>query len=246
VTAAAADAAGNGSPESDPVTVLLDRTAPAAPTLEGTAGPTRAATLPVSGVAEPGATVSVLLDGAEVATAVAAADGAWQAEVTLPQADGPAAVTALAVDAAGNASPESDPLALLVDRTAPAAPVLTWPAPGELVQHGTVTLRGTAEPGATVTAWIAGVPATATAGEDGQFLLPLDLEAGELALQLTATDAAGNVSPEATASLTVLAGGGKPGSGCGCGSGVGGAPSVAALLGLLALWPRRRRRPAGR
>jgi MYXO-CTERM domain-containing protein len=241
IAAVARDAAGNASPASDAVAVTVDRTAPGAPSLTGAGGPTRAASLAVQGVAEPGATVSLRLDGVEVASVQALADGSFSADVPLPGADGAALVTAVALDAAGNAGPASQAIEVLVDRTAPGAPVLTWPAAGEHVQQGTVTLRGTAEPGATVTAWLAGLPVTSAAGPDGQFQLPIELAAGEYQLQLTATDAAGNVSPEAPAALTVLAGGGKPGSGCGCGTGAGGGPSAAALLALLALWPRRRR-----
>jgi MYXO-CTERM domain-containing protein len=109
-------------------------------------------------------------------------------------------------------------------------------------------VTGTAEAGATVVLSIDGAPfATVTAGPDGAFAAEVSAAEGEHVLSAVATDAAGNASPAAdrpfVAEAPVVAPppfDGLAGSG-GCGCGVGGEAGALALLGLLALVPRRRR-----
>ncbi|HEX9050891.1 MAG TPA: Ig-like domain-containing protein [Anaeromyxobacter sp.] len=244
VRATAADAAGNVSPEATR-SFTLDTAAPAAPVLAApAAGPTNATQVSVAGTAEPGATVHVLVGGVEVATATAAAGtGAFAVTVALPAGDGAAPITATAEDAAGNASVASAAVALTVDRTAPAAPVVDAPANGAVVPPGDVVLSGHAEPGALVTIAGGTAPVTATAAGDGAWSATLTLAAGPYTLSATATDAAGNLSAATQVSVTARADGGAAGGGgggCGCRS-TGGATGPLALLALLALAPRRRR-----
>ena len=251
----ATDAAGNASDLGVASGFTLDAVLPGAPVLAsplpGGALSTSEASLPVSGAAEPGATVRFLLDGVVVATAVADGAGAFSADVPLPVADGSTVLTVVAVDAAGNASAASAGVTVEVDRTAPAAPTLDAPADGAVLPPGEVEVRGHAEPGATVTVTAAGNTVTiAAAPGDGGWSVALTLPEGTHAVTATAQDGAGNASAPASATVIVRAdadagGGGDGGGGCGCRTGAGGgAPALLGLLALLALAPRGRRRAA--
>ncbi len=180
------DAAGNAS-------VPLPLTAP-----DITAPPAPGATLDpsgavVTGTGEIGARVTVV-DGAGtlLGSAVVTAQGNYSITLSTPQIDSQALSVAQR-DAAGNLSPATGLTA--PDITAPGAPVAQVGADG-----GTVT--GTGEPGATVVVRtpLGGVVGTAVVNTDGSYsvaLAPAQID-GEV-LVVRQTDAAGNVSPIATA-----------------------------------------------
>lgn len=197
---------------------VLDHTAPAAPALAlhpasdsgaSSADQVTAVTTPTfTGSAEPGATVE-LLDGVTVLGATTATGGLWSLTSTR-LADGPHAVTARAVDAAGNLSPQSTPLVVTVDTRAPEPPVLTSPAATASPQP---VLAGTAEPGSTVTVSVGGADYVTSAGTGAWSVdlataapvagvLALD-RAGANTVRVRATDLAGNVSPPGTQELVV-------------------------------------------
>lgn len=195
------DRAGNAS---DPVAVafVADSIAPPAPVIASPASgsATSAASATVSGTAEGGATVRILVDGVQVGTAVAAG-GAFSATVPLPAGDGDAVVTAVAVDAAGNASPASAPVAVTVDRTAPPPPAFAAPSPTNLAL---VPVSGTAEAGATVEVLDGGVSvATTTALPDGTFSVGAPLGEGARTVSVVARDAAGNATAAGPATVVV-------------------------------------------
>src|SRR5690606_27148871 len=100
-------------------------------------------------------------------------------------------VTVTATDKAGNSSPEATVTA--PDTTAPDAPTDL-----EISEDGT-ELTGKAEPGSTVTVTTPSGEVKVEAGADGNFTVTLDpaLTNGE-DVTVTATDKAGNSSPEAT------------------------------------------------
>ncbi len=241
VTASAVDALANASGISAPVSVLVDWTAPAAPSLAALTSPTSATTVTVAGTAEPGATVEILVDGTVVATLVAAADGTFSAPVVL--GEGSHAVTATATDVAGT-SLESSSRTVVVDLTAPAAPSVTAPATDSVVVEGIVIFSGTAEAGATVAVTVNDTVTTGVAAGDGTFSIPVTLPAGDWAAAVTATDPAGNTSATVTRSFkaTPAASRSDPGAGgCGCKAGDS-SPAALLLLPLaLLLAPRRRR-----
>ncbi|KMK19836.1 hypothetical protein ABW11_25020, partial [Pluralibacter gergoviae] len=173
LTAAATDAAGNSSA---PVTLpgfTVDTAAPGAVTdLTITNDATGAAvagggslndnTPTVSGRAEPGSTVTVYDGATGLGHAVAGEDGSWR--IILPRLEDGTYdnLTAVATDAAGNAS---DPVTLpgfTVDTAAPGAVTdltVTNDATGAAVAGGgslndnTPTVSGRAEPGSTVTVY---------------------------------------------------------------------------------------------
>ena len=87
------------------------------------------------------------------------ADGNWSIQVTQPLSEGPHTLTAVATDAAGNASTPAS-FALTIDTTPPAAPIIV--AGEGLIGGATLgkrrqyekyhpVLSGTGEPGATIT-----------------------------------------------------------------------------------------------
>lgn len=217
LTVTVTDAAGNVSPVSSPLTVIIGDALPGVPVVTGVVddtgadaadGVTADPTLVIQGTAEAGATVEVFIDGAAVGTTVADGAGAWAFDHTRTVlADGAHAVTATATDAAGITSAVSSALSVTVDSVAPAAPS----APNLLARSdtgpsdsddytGTATpiLFGTAEAGAlvTVSSDRDGPVGTATAGIAGRWVLTPDAALGDgpHVLTATASDLAGNVS----------------------------------------------------
>ena len=131
MTVTAADIAGNVGLASPSTSITIDITAPAkpgTPTLNpandtgrsATDGITNVATHTVTGSATAGTTVT-LYDGAAVVGSTAAVTASYSfTSVTL--AEGPHALTATAVDVAGNVSPVSTTKTVTIDTIAPAAP----------------------------------------------------------------------------------------------------------------------------
>jgi len=160
VSATATDAAGNVSaPATDSFTVStgpVDTTPPDAPVITTPAdGSTVHSDTPtVSGTAEPDSAVVVKEDTNVVCTATTGKDGKWSCVPTIPLSDGDHTFTATATDAAGNTS---DPAttSFTVDTSdqgqPPAAPVVTSPKNGSTGNSGTAPIKGTADPGSTVT-----------------------------------------------------------------------------------------------
>jgi predicted secreted protein len=132
VNASYQDAAGNNGTASNNLTLTYDTRAPGAPSVPVLAagddsgasdsdGVTNDTTLSFSGTAEAGATVR-LYDGATQIGSATATGGTY----TIPVAglaEGNHSLTAVAIDAAGNASPASGTLSLVVDTTPPTTTV---------------------------------------------------------------------------------------------------------------------------
>ncbi|WDY57213.1 BapA/Bap/LapF family large adhesin [Pseudomonas sp. PSKL.D1] len=181
------DAAGNTSPAISLLT--SDLTAPAALTnvVLNNNG------LTLTGLGEAGATVTVRgPDGTIIGTGLVAANGSFT--LTLNSAQLNAQLLSVTQTDAGN----NTSVAVSVtapDLTPPAAPTaLSLAATG-------LQLSGSAEAGSTVTVRDASgnVLGTAVAGSNGTFQLTLSVaQTNGQNLQVTATDAAGNVSPAAT------------------------------------------------
>jgi LPXTG-motif cell wall-anchored protein len=236
VTATATDAAGNESGPSAPVSFTVDTTGPAAPVITSPAdgSTTNDDTPPITGTAEPGSIVTIVIDGTEVGAAETDESGDWTFQPTTPLTEGDHTVTATATDDAGNTGPAAS-VDFTVDTTPPAAPVITSPADGSATDDSTPPITGTAEPGSEVTVIVDGEPVgTTTADEDGNwtFTPATPLTDGEHVITATATDAAGNAGPASTP-LTL-----RIGSGATAAPGVlpvtgGGSPLIAAFAGAL-------------
>ncbi|UYZ58194.1 LamG-like jellyroll fold domain-containing protein [Hymenobacter latericus] len=96
------------SASSNTNTFLVDSTPPPAPVVTAPANGSLSAATPIySGTAEPGATVTVLVDGSSIGTATASAGGTWNLAQVQPLAFGSHTVRARATDAAGNTGPDS-------------------------------------------------------------------------------------------------------------------------------------------
>lgn len=204
LTATARDAAGNLS-DATTFSLVVDSTAPEAPTIDalGTGGFIDPGEVTLTGTAEPDATIEVFDAGILVGQAFAEADGTWSLIVS-ELAAGSHVFTAVATDAAGNASPSSPPQTVVADDQPPAVSLTSAvlavdsgdSASDQVSNAGTVTLTGTAEPGSTLT-FFGGASGTTPLGDslvvgsDGNWTLTTTLPEGQHRLVVTATDAAG-------------------------------------------------------
>ncbi|GAA4360218.1 hypothetical protein GCM10023087_35790 [Microbacterium rhizosphaerae] len=201
VNATAADAAGNVSAVSNTNTFTIDTTPPTAPiVLTPANGSSTSDTTPmISGLAEPDSTVTVSIDGSPLGTTTTT-DGSGNWTLTAPTlTPGSHTVSATATDAAGNISAPSSTNTFTIDTTPPAAPVIVSPADGAILTTNQPPITGTAEANSTVSVIIDGsVAGTATADGSGNwtFTPPAPLSEGGHTVVATATDAAGNVSPQ--------------------------------------------------
>ncbi|MBW7457967.1 DUF5011 domain-containing protein, partial [Paenibacillus sepulcri] len=105
---------------------VIDITAPAAPVFTSPVNGQTAndATPTFSGTAEPGSTVTIVLDGASVGTTTAAGDGSWTWTTAPTLAEGAHTASIRATDAAGNTGTDSNVIAFTVDMTAPVITLL--------------------------------------------------------------------------------------------------------------------------
>jgi hypothetical protein len=218
-TAKATDAAGNtGSTVS--VTSIKDTLAPAAPTISAPlyVNIGNVANVPVSGTAETGAAVTLLVADAGAAhtvsqTATANGAGDWSTTGLNLTAlnDGAVAYTATATDVAGNTG-ASAAVTKTKDTLAPGLPTVSVPPFVNAGNVANVPVSGTAEPDATVTLTVTDpgtahtVPQTVTASGAGAWsataLNLTTLNQGTVTYKVTATDAAGNASAIATTTNT--------------------------------------------
>ncbi|MCL2894276.1 Ig-like domain-containing protein [Brenneria sp. MC1SB4.1] len=187
INVVASDAAGNASAATS--ITAPDTTAPSTPTAllvvaDGTA---------VSGTAEAGSTVKITdAAGNELGRATVGNDGRFTVPLSPALTNGEA-INVVASDAAGNASTAATSTA--PDTTAPSTPA------DLLVAADGAAVSGTAEAGSTVkiTDAAGNELGSVTVGEDGHFTVPLSpaLTNGE-AINVVASDAAGNASTAAT------------------------------------------------
>jgi hypothetical protein len=224
----ALDLAGNRSAPSATLSLVIDTTAPLAPSVlrlmsaddSGTAGDdiTNVNTARFTGTAEAGATVRlVLANGTVVGTAQVGLNGTFTVRSTTPFADGTFTLAASVMDVAGNIGTVGPSTSVTIKTTQPSAPS----APGLLanedsgVQGDGITnvnkphLMGTATAGISVQLLSATglVLGTATTSQAGVYsLIPTQaLPEGPNTLSVVAVDVAGNTSPaSASASFTIL------------------------------------------
>jgi cyclophilin family peptidyl-prolyl cis-trans isomerase len=212
----ATDVNGNANAASDPVSLTFNSVVP---TLTITSQDTNNTTPIIAGtVSEPDAPVSVTVNGQTYTATVTG--NTWAAAVTSALADGTYSVTATSTDAAGNTGTVTSPTGLIIDTVAPATPTLALAAAdddgtvgGFRTTQSTVALTGTAEAGTTVTLstttsgnapGTGPVVATTTAGANGTFTFNnVSLAVGPNSFVVTATDAAGNVSPTFAQTFTL-------------------------------------------
>ncbi|RZJ08411.1 MAG: hypothetical protein EOP39_13915, partial [Rubrivivax sp.] len=222
VTARTADAVGNLSSASAGLAIVIDATAPAAPSAPDLASGSDSGTSSTdnitsttsptfTGTAEAGSTVTLYdTDGTTVLGSATATGGAWSI-TSSALAAGSHTLTAKATDAAGNVSSTSSGLSATIDTTSPTALALdttTVPASAATSGNGIATLSATDSLGITY-ALAAGNGINDA--DNGSFSISGNalhvgastLTAGTYKLYLSATDVAGNVAHQAF-TLTVV------------------------------------------
>ncbi len=179
----ATDAAGNAAQAERHV--VRDTQAPAlslAAPAEGLV--TRESSVALSGRVEDATAVTLTLGGAPVAVGT---DGAFSATAALA-ADGPAPLSLVATDAAGN---RTELVRNVVRDTQAPTLELTSPTDGAVVRDETASISGRVADATAVSVTVNGTPATVA---DGAFTASLTLADGETRVVVIATDAAGNAA----------------------------------------------------
>jgi uncharacterized protein (TIGR03382 family) len=201
-TARATDVAGNVGPTSNPGnSFTVDLTAPNAPVITTPTNNqlTNDNTPTISGTAEANSTVTIYAGGTQIGTATADGSGNWTFTPTTGLSpDGTFALTATATDVAGNVSTTSTTVNVVIDTTAPAAPVVQTPANNSIGNDNTPTFSGTAEANSTVAIFVGATQVgTATADSSGNwtFTPTATLADGTYVVTAKATDPAGNTGP---------------------------------------------------
>lgn len=210
----ATDAAGNTSAVSSPLSYTAGSTSSGPPAQPGapvdaavSGGYVNAAhdkaSQTIGGTTEEGATVTIYDNGAKVAAVTADGAGAWTYKVGILANGSSHSYAVTATDGSGAVSAMSDALSFTVDTKRPTAP--TGLADASIsngfvnAAHDTAgqSLTGTAEAGALVTVYDAGVKLGTAAADASTGAWTCDLGVladGAHRLTATATDAAGNLS----------------------------------------------------
>ena len=225
----AVDAAGNTSAASPALTLTIDTTPPAAPSVptllpaddSGTKGDdiTNVKQPHLIGTSEPGAMLQILnASGAVVGVTVVLTDGSYSAQISSPLADGSYAFRAQGTDAAGNVGPASSALNLVIFTPpvvppTPSIPVLlaaddTGVKGDDLTSVRQPRLTGTATVGLTVQILDASgdVLGSGTVAANGTYTIALaaPLADGAYSFQARACDLSGDYSATSgTMTLTI-------------------------------------------
>lgn len=213
-TSKAVDTAGNVSTTSSALKVVVDTVAPNKPGFSAfapdghlvTSGDTNASQLTLKGGAAANSTINIYDGTTQVGTTTADGSGVWSF-TTGTLTDGSHAITAKAMDAAGNLSAASTALGVTVDTIAPDAPsVLSFSPDSNVVGDGvtsanTITLAGAAAAGITVKVYDGTTQiGSTTTGSDGAWsFATATLADGNHSFTSKAVDTAGNVSAASSA-----------------------------------------------
>jgi len=227
--------AGTSSEPSVPFPVVIDTSAPVAPSLAAVTDDVGAVTGPIasgdttddnqptlSGSGEVGSTITVIDNGSVMGSTLVDQQGQWTFTPADALTDGNHRFEIISTDPAGNVSAPSAEYLISVDTLAPARPALDsvfddqgdrtgFLVTGETTDDAEPGLRGTAEAGSTVVILDKGVEigrVQASASGEWTFTPTTPLSNGSHALSVQAIDAAGNASlPSASFDLNVVDGG---------------------------------------
>jgi uncharacterized surface protein with fasciclin (FAS1) repeats len=213
VQAQTVDNVGTVVSESEPVQIVVGGEAPTTPGASGAAAfDPITNTYTFSGTAAPGATITILSNGAPVGATTADEAGNWSVAVPADAATGD--VQMQVTDATGVTQP-AQPVEL-----GPRPPSLSPPAEPQIdpatgavtlpIQAGSSTWTGQGEPGTQVEIMVDGVSAgTTEVDASGAWSLPLELADGAHTVQLNTLDPSGTVL-SSSSPFTVVAGGEAP------------------------------------
>jgi hypothetical protein len=204
--------AGSGATSAAPsaLSVTVDTHVPAAPVLVGDTVVNTNQVL-LTGTAEANSTVKVFDGTTLVGTTTAGATGNWSV-TTGALTNGTHSLVASAIDAAGNTSAQSQPLAPVIGSPAPGAPTIASFSPDTgvvgdgITDHNTLTLTGTAAANSTVKIFDgSALIGTTTANANGSWdYITAILSDARHILTAKATDASSQTSASSSAlSVTV-------------------------------------------
>jgi hypothetical protein len=189
--------------KSNDFVVLIDTTAPDAPTLNALPDATNENPT-LGGTGTPGETIIIRDNGNEIGTAIVGEDGTWSFTPKPALGEGEHSLTVEAVDAAGNVSAPSAPGIVVIDTTAPDTPTLdTLPS----TTNQNPPLGGTGTVGETIVIRDNGNEiGSAIVGKDGTWSFTPNpaLGEGEHRLTVEAVDKAGNVSEPSAPGVIVI------------------------------------------
>ncbi|WP_158453775.1 Ig-like domain-containing protein [Pontibacter korlensis] len=186
----AIDAAGNIDATPATYTWTIDTIAPAVPVVSA---PTEGSMLnnnkpAISGTAEAGSTISILIGNTRIGGTKAGTDGRWSFTPGTALAEGPQQLTATATDDAGNTSSASNSRRFTVDIKAPETSFASSPAAVSNRKEAEFSFSSN-ESGVTYEVSLDGAPFTKVSGSS---FTATGLSEGEHTLTVRATDAAGN------------------------------------------------------
>jgi hypothetical protein len=228
VTIKATDPAGNQSAASPALGIVIDTSAPTAPSSapdmtpgtdsgsSNTDNNTSDTTPTFTGSCTTGDTVTLFVDGTAVAPSVVCTGGNYSITPTSPISDGNHNITTKFTDPAGNQSATSPALAIVIDSTIPTtlgAPDMTASTDtgssntDNNTNDTTPDFTGTCTNGDTITLYVDGTPITPTTVCSGgtYSITPTNpISNGTHSITTTATDTAGNTStPSTPLSITI-------------------------------------------
>ncbi|RWZ64649.1 hypothetical protein ELQ92_07865 [Labedella populi] len=162
----------------------------------------------IRGSGIPGAVVSVISSSGESCSLTADAGGAWACLLTGSAPDGAYSLTATqeAPFAPGVHSDASAPMRVVLDRTAPAPPVVTAPTAGSTLPDRDVRFAGTGEDGSTVTVFVGSASVCQAIVSAARWsCVATALATGDARVVAIQKDAAGNSSSGSDAVALVVA-----------------------------------------
>jgi MYXO-CTERM domain-containing protein len=153
LSATATDVAGNTGPSSSPVVFTVDTSPPSPPSITYPANGSQISQPrpTITGTAvELGVTVKVSIDGSYQGQALVGGSGLWAVPLSSDLASGPHTASAVAVDAAQNASTPPTTVSFTVSTLSPGQARIDSPKNGDFLNDPTPTLSGVADLGSTV------------------------------------------------------------------------------------------------
>ena len=183
-----------------------------APVVSAPSGPQQSGNVTLTGSAEPGAQINILVNGRPAGAAIAGVDGSWSASMDLPA--GTYSVEAQTVDNVGVVTDTSAPVEVVVaDDVVPATEAGPSEAPTPVFDAaaGTYTYSGVAGPGETVVITANGVAiGSSTADPAGNWLIVVPAGAVSGDIQVQTTSSTVTVEEVATAGAPTPAEGAPP------------------------------------
>ncbi|QPH37832.1 Ig-like domain-containing protein [Pedobacter endophyticus] len=216
ITAKARDVAGNTSTASSNKSITIDTTAPLAPStpdllaasdsgISSSDNITNNTTPTFSGTAESGSVITLYDSNGTTVLGTAVATGGNWSITSSALGSGAHNISAKSTDVAGNVSPASTTLAIVIDTTSPVAPSTPVCSAGNPTKNQTPTFTGTSESGATVNLYDGTTQiGSSLASGINWSIVSSTLAEGVHSITAKAVDAAGNVSASSSAlALTI-------------------------------------------